>query len=483
MTILETSLLALKAKVLPLILPTEEENHKLASLYGNLKQHLERIAKKLNINPSFIQNHGSTGVKQTHLRGTSDLDIFIGLNPSDYLPLINLPLKKRKKDLEDLFLGYVKNWFIPAAEAAGFKRYQVSYAEHPYLIITHGEYEIDVVGCFNLDYEYILSKGPITAVDRTPWHSKLVAEKLSHEQKQDVRLLKAFFKANYVYGDRATLGRFGFTGFSAEILIYFFKSLEKVFSNFDKLQNTPLDFFNRPAEVIKRISRFVDDYLIIIDPVDKNRNLASSISKRAYEYAGFQIARLLASPAPEFFIKTPIALPEPSVLMRFSPHFVVVEFRNESGIHYTEIRDRLYSACEKVRKLLEKESTGENRFGTTFFEVYFEGQTFAAVFYCTIPFIDPSYLRKGPPDSKSPNTQQFCKIHPDAFLREGFYYASMKREFQSPLPLIAQFFQGFKQIEGLELNQISQDGTSEVGKRAIALMLSCILPLYGVISP
>ena len=479
MTILET----IKAEVLPLILPTEEENQKLASLFGTLKQSLEEIAKKLNINPSFIQNHGSTGVKQTNLRGTSDLDVFVGLNPSDYLPLINLPPKKRKKDLEDLFLAYVKDWFIPAAEAAGFKQYQVSYAEHPYLIISQGEYEIDVVGCFNLDYNYILSKGPITAVDRTPWHSKLIAEKLSHQQKQDVRLLKAFFKANYVYGDKATVGRFGFTGFSAEILIYFFKSIEKVFSNFDKLPNTPLDFFNRPAEVVKNISRFADDYLIMIDPVDKNRNLASSISKRAYEYAVFRISRFLAAPTPEFFIKTPLALPEPSLLERFSPHLVVVEFRNEGGIHYTEIRDRLYSACEKVRKLLEKENTGENRFGTTFFEVYFEGQIFAAVFYCTVPFIDPAYLRKGPPESKSMNTQQFCEAHPDAFLREGFYYASIKREFQRPLPLIAQFFQGFKQIEGLELNQVSQDGTSEVGKRAIALMLSYILPLYGMKSP
>jgi tRNA nucleotidyltransferase (CCA-adding enzyme) len=478
-TILET----IKAEVLPLILPTEEENQKLASIYGTLKQSLEKIAKKLNIKPSFIQNHGSTGVKQTHLRGTSDLDIFVGLDPSDYLLLINLPLKKRKKDLEDLFLTYVKNWFIPAADAAGFKHYQVSYAEHPYLIISHGEYEIDVVGCFNLDYDYILSKGPVTAVDRTPWHSKLVAEKLSHHQKQDVRLLKAFFKANHIYGDKATLGRFGFTGFSAEILIYFFKSIEKVFSNFEKLQTTPLDFFNRPAEVVRKSKRFVDDYLIIIDPVDKNRNLASSISKRAYEYAVFQISHFLAAPAPEFFIKTPITLPEPNILKRFAPHLVVVEFRNEGDIHYTEIRDRLYSTCEKVRKLLEKESTGENRFGMTFFEVYFEGQIFAAVFYCTFPFIEPSYLRKGPPESKSMNTQQFCKAHPDAFLREGFYYASMKREFQRPLPLIAQFFQGFKQIEGLELNQISQDGTSEVGKRTTALMLSCILPLYGVISP
>ena len=477
MTYLET----IRAEVLPGILPTDEENHKLAHLYEILKRNLEKIAKTLNIIPSFIQNHGSTGVKQTNLRGTSDLDIFIGLNPSDYSPIISLPPKERKKALEDLFLSYVKDWFIPAADAAGFKVYQVSYAEHPYLVISHEEYEIDVVGCFDLEYDYLLTHGPITAVDRTPWHSKLIVEKLSDAQKQDVRLLKAFFKANFVYGDKATLGRFGFTGFSAEILIYFFQNIENVFSNFETLKDTSLDFFNRPMDVLKNSSKFADDYLIIIDPVDKNRNLASSISKRAYEYASFQILRFLNMPSPQFFIKKPLSLPDPDLLGPLLPQLAVAEFINDGSIHYTEARDRIYSACEKVRKLLEKENTGEERFGQTLFEVYFEGEVFVAVFYCTYPFIEPSYIRKGPPKSKSSNVQQFCSSHPDAFLKNGFYYAPIEREFQYPIPLITQFFQTSKQVTGLNFTGISQEGASEVGKRAISLMLSCVLPLYGLI--
>jgi hypothetical protein len=134
-----------------------------------------------------------------------------------------------------------------------------------------------------------------------------------------------------------------------------------------------------------------------------------------------------------------------------------------------------------VRKLLEKEKTGEERFGKTLFEVYFEGEIFVAVFYCAYPFIEPSYLRKGPPESKLTNVQQFSNFHPDAFLKNGFYYALIKRDFQYPIPLITQFFQTSKQVTGLNLTGISQEGTSEVGKRALSLMLSCVLPLYGMI--
>jgi len=234
-------------------------------------------------------------------------------------------------------------------------------------------------------------------------------------------------------------------------------------------------------DVLKNSSKFADDYLIIIDPVDKNRNLASSISKRAYEYACFQILRFLNMPSTQFFIKKPLSLPDPDLLGPLLPQLAVAEFINDGSIHYTEARDRIYSACEKVRKLLEKENTGEERFGQTLFEVYFEGEVFVAVFYCTYPFIEPSYIRKGPPKSKSSNVQQFCSSHPDAFLKNGFYYAPIEREFQYPIPLITQFFQTSKQVTGLNFTGISHDGTSEVGKRAISLMLSCVLPLYGLI--
>ncbi|NVM54635.1 MAG: hypothetical protein HWN66_13100 [Candidatus Helarchaeota archaeon] len=477
MTVLET----IKTELLPKILPTKEENQNLNKIFNSLEQYLQNFAEKLNLHPNFIQNHGSTGIKQTHLRGTSDLDIFIGLNPSDYTTLIEMPPKNRKQALKDLFLSYVNEWFIPAAQSAGFTEYQLSYAEHPYLIITHKKYEIDIVGCFDLDYDYLLTHGPITAVDRTPWHSKIIAEKLSDSQKEEVRLLKAFLQANFVYGDKNTLGRFGFTGFSAEILILHFQEIKSLFSEFEELDKTALDFFNRPAQVLRKTDRFKNDFLIIVDPVDKNRNLAASISKRAYKYALFQMKRFLKSPSIQYFIKKPPQLPNSKILTNLLPHLVVIEFISDSTVHYTELRDKIYSACGSLRKLLESENTGEDRFGKTLFEVYFEGKIFTVVFYCERNLLTPTYIRRGPPKNKSKNVQIFCSKHPDAYYKDGFYYVSVERDFRQPLPFITNFFQGYKQIKGLKLSSISQKGTSLVGQRALSLMISCVLPLHGVI--
>lgn len=472
---------SIKRHILPLILPTEEEIQKLQIISDKLIRSLRAEAEKLDIFPSFIEKHGSTGIKQTQLAGTSDLDLFIGFDPSDYRNYLQLPAKQRKQALKDLFLEYVKDWYIPAAHQAGFSNYVLSYAEHPYLTVRHNQYEIDIVGCFNLDLEYILVNGPITAVDRTPWHSRIVSERLNSAQKNDVRLLKAFFQANYVYGDKNTLGRFGFTGFSAEMLILFYSDLESVFRNFTNLDKSGIDFFGRPIQKLRKLHRFQDDYLIIIDPVDKARNLASSISERAYKYANYQINHFLKSPAPSFFIKKSLSLPSPKQLSNIEPHLATIELSSDGAVHYTELRDKLYSVAEKLRKILTKESDGTTRFGTSLFELYFEEPTFVIIFFCQHTQLESTYLRKGPPPQKPHNVQQFLEKHPDAFLKDGFYYAPVQRAYLQPFSLITEFFQKAKPIKGLILTSISNKPSSLVAQRAASLMLDYILPLYGIL--
>ncbi|GAI51570.1 unnamed protein product, partial [marine sediment metagenome] len=78
---------------------------------------------------------------------------------------------------------------------------------------------------FDLDEERIKQEGPITAVDRSPWHGRFVRENLSKDQKNDVRLLKQFFKSNHSYGDKSSVGKVGFIGYSSELLIYYFGNI------------------------------------------------------------------------------------------------------------------------------------------------------------------------------------------------------------------------------------------------------------------
>ena len=146
-------------------------------------------------------------------------------------------LKDCKKTSKKDFLDLCNNWIIPSLSLKEFNNPRLLYAEHPYVTIDFYQEEfkikIDIVLYFELDLEFIKEKGPITAVDRSPWHGRFVRENLSDDQKNDVRLLKQFFKANHSYGDKSSVGKVGFIGYSAELLIYYFGNILNLFENFN----------------------------------------------------------------------------------------------------------------------------------------------------------------------------------------------------------------------------------------------------------
>ncbi|HUR70300.1 MAG TPA: CCA tRNA nucleotidyltransferase [Candidatus Thermoplasmatota archaeon] len=185
--------------------------------------------------------------KDTYLRQSIDFDVFM-----------LFPLATPRETLEEGGLTIGRSVLDDPEE---------KYAEHPY---THGlwqGYDADVVPCYA-----VASAGErITAVDRTPFHTRFVAERMSREQRDQVRLLKAFMKGVGVYGAEARTQ--GFSGYLCELLVLKFEGFRGVieaaagwkpgtFLVLDKLEGTP---------------KF-PDALIFLDPTDTRRNVASAVS-------------------------------------------------------------------------------------------------------------------------------------------------------------------------------------------------------------
>jgi tRNA nucleotidyltransferase (CCA-adding enzyme) len=292
--------------VLKKIIPTQTEIDLIARITDQLKNILTKKAKELGIEYIKIEPQGSTGIKQTQLRGDYDIDLFIGLDYSSFAPKYEgLSKNKLKRESKSDFLDFCTKWVIPSLNLKEFQNPRLLYAEHPYVTVDFYQesvkIKIDIVLYFDLDLTAIKETGPITAVDRSPWHGRFIRDNLSDIQKNDVRLLKQFFKANYSYGDKSSVGKVGFIGYSAELLIFYFKNIVNLFINFDKLVSNPLDFYERSLKELKKITHFQNDYLLIIDPIDKNRNVASAISERSYKYCKYRIKRFLEKPSIEFF--------------------------------------------------------------------------------------------------------------------------------------------------------------------------------------
>jgi tRNA nucleotidyltransferase (CCA-adding enzyme) len=476
------------AEILKKITPTKTEINLIGNISETLKTLLDRRAEDLNIKYTVIEPQGSTGIKQTQLKNDFDIDLFIGLDYKEFEGKYrNLSRNKFKKTSKKDFLDLCNNWIIPSLTLKEFNNPRLLYAEHPYVTVDFYQEEfkikIDIVLYFELDLEFVKEKGPITAVDRSPWHGRFVRENLSDDQKNDVRLLKQFFKANHSYGDKSSVGKVGFIGYSAELLIYYFGNILNLFENFDKLASNPLDFYKRSKKTLQEVTHFRNDYLLIIDPIDRNRNVASAISERAYTYCNYRIKEFLKNPHISFLEIKPISeikiknLKDPLLSKIF-----IIELKNlDEKMHYTINRDKLYSLGESIAANGEKEFTHAERFGTILFEIYFEDDDneYNIVIYCKSPDITQTYLRKGPPIKESFHANNFKSKNPNHFEKNGHLWVETQREFTNFLEFLKSFIK--KKIpENFKVLNISNCSTvkSSSGKKALTILTEMVLPFY-----
>ena len=240
-------------QVLEKIRPSDNEIRKIDEIYNRLSN---KVTKK-GLKPLIV---GSIA-KGTNLKG-ADIDLFIRFDE-------NIDLKEEGLKLAREILPEGKEL----------------YAQHPYL---RGEIEgigIDVVPCYNIKD----SSKSISAVDRTPFHTKWVNANIT-SREDEVRLAKQFLKGAGAYGANAAVG--GFSGYLVEILII-------KYGNFERLIHEIAQW--RPPVVIQNVEGAPKAAIMIKDPVDQKRNVAAGVTLKGLGAAILAAKGFLNNPTIEFF--------------------------------------------------------------------------------------------------------------------------------------------------------------------------------------
>ena len=171
----------------------------------------------------------------------------------------------------DIFIRFKKSTseekFEKIAKKIGFeslKKYSpyVRYSEHPYVEAKIKNTKINVVPFYDVKIGEWKS-----AADRSPFHTKFMKKSLTPKMRNEVRILKTFLKSNRIYG--AEIAKQGFSGYVSEVLILNFGSFENVIKSISGIKE---------HQIIGKTSKKFGTSIVIIDPIDKNRNLAAAIS-------------------------------------------------------------------------------------------------------------------------------------------------------------------------------------------------------------
>jgi tRNA nucleotidyltransferase (CCA-adding enzyme) len=210
--------------------------------------------------------------RDTWLSGDRDLDIFLLFPPG-----------LSREELEETGLDLARK--VARRFAGSFRE---KYAEHPYVNATVDGLDVDLVPC----YEVASAAAIQSAVDRTPFHTRYVAEKIT-PFRDDVLLTKQFAKACGVYGsDQMTEG---FSGYLCELLVLHY-------GGFSPLVEAAAGW--KPWTCIDlegHACKAFDEPLRVVDPVDPARNVAAALScTRMFEFVEY-CRGYLEDPSPDFF--------------------------------------------------------------------------------------------------------------------------------------------------------------------------------------
>lgn len=236
---------------------------------------------------------GGSTAKDTYLKG-ADIDLFL-----------LFPREVSEEEAARMCFDIGKNIL---------DEHLVQYASHPYLSGTLNGVGVDVVWA----YEVASGAEIVSAVDRTPFHTRFVNERLDKDHTDEVRFLKRFLEGIGIYS--ASLRVRGVSGYLTELLVVKYGGFTRVLRSVAGWsKRTWLELGEGEGEgngAGGEKKRFPGDALVFIDPVDENRNVAAALSRENYFRFVAAAKAFLTEPDPDFFY--PPSLPEMgiSALMR-----------------------------------------------------------------------------------------------------------------------------------------------------------------------
>jgi tRNA nucleotidyltransferase (CCA-adding enzyme) len=266
----------IECEVLRRITPDEATEQRLVEVLGRLVARAERLARERSIPVRRCLVAGSAA-RRTYLRDRMDIDLFL-LFPPD----------TSRADLEryGLDLG-----------AALLEKTETRYAEHPYRRGVFEGFQVDAVPGYAVDDP----SHPLSAVDRTPFHQSYLAAHQTPEMIGQVRLAKQFFRALGIYGSEARTS--GLSGYLVELLVLRFGSLRGLLQA-AQAWRIPVTLVSTPGSH----PRVPDDVALVLDdPVDPGRNVATALSRRNLALLILASEEYLSRPSPKAFEVRPRA--------------------------------------------------------------------------------------------------------------------------------------------------------------------------------
>ena len=383
------------------IKPTKVEERQLLKI-ANL------IIKKIKIKNAKPVLGGSLA-KGTWLKNSHDIDIYVKFRKQFYA----------NKNISEILYTHLKTLF---------KNVEVLHGSRDYFHVKHGKFVIEIVPIIDIKK----AEDALNITDVSPLHVKWVQR---HKHKVDeIRLVKAFCKANRVYGAESYIK--GFSGYVLEIMTISYGSflglIESVAKwNIHGKMIIDVEDYYKGKNIMQElnVSKLYSP-LIVIDPVQANRNAAAGLGLECYKKLINLALKFLAKPSLTFFKQKRITLPSLKKQAK-NNQLVVIEALPLKGK-----KDIIGAKLLKCFEYLKKQLILNNFY---LLDSGWEFNRKALFWFILKNEILPAYKKHyGPPyiNKKAVNSFKKKWHNKDIEIEKGRLFVMLKRRFRKPEQLI-----------------------------------------------
>ena len=341
------------------------------------------FVNKLKVDAEIIV--GGSMAKDTWITNNNEVDIFVRFNHNE--------------DISNILEKALQENFTSVTRVHGSR---------DYYHVMFEEILFEVVPILKIDD----ASQAQNITDVSPLHAIWVNEHC--KRKQDVLLLKQFCKAQRVYGAESYIS--GFSGYITEILVTHYGSFEAVLraSLSWKKQEVidPSNYYKNKHIWFEVNHSKLGSPIIIIDPVDKNRNAAAALSLEQYNKFKKAAKKFLTSPSETSFLYT-------SPRQDMNGTIVTIRFEPLSGkkdIVGAQLVKTYSKLVEKLQEYTIKQSDWE---WTDAFYVYLQVER---------TLLPSTYEHRGPPIVHTKHTELFKQQYPSCYEKNGVLYVIKKRD-------------------------------------------------------
>jgi tRNA nucleotidyltransferase (CCA-adding enzyme) len=434
------------SSVLENITPTKKRRAEIESLASELERKVVSASKALGVK-AIVRVEGSVA-KDTWLSEEPDIDIFI-----------RVPTMIPRRLLGDTCLKVARK----AVEGA---RQVERFAEHPYLEAFVNDVRVNIVPCYDTKRGEWLS-----ATDRTPFHTDYVKKRFSERLKGETRLLKKFMKGIGVYGAEIKVG--GFSGYLCELLSLHYESFVDVLKAFaEGKQRLVIDIEGYYERRENELRLLFPEPLVVVDPVDRGRNVASAVRKwNLYEFVA-AAQPFLKNPSKGFF-DPPKTVPLPVSELRRKlkergAALVFVTFEGVNGVPDI-LWGQLYKSLRSLRKLVELNDFSLLR------EFAWSDEKTLSMFGFELESRCVSQVKKhlGPPLDKEKECEKFVAKYVDnvdavcgPYVEDGRWVVLVRRKFTDVCELLGERLKDGGKNAGVA------EGISHVLKKGFSVLVN-----------